>query len=401
MKKLFALLLVSLLAVVPLFASAEVTLTMGSWRPDDSVQMNELFATYHELFPDVTITFEPTINVDYNATLRLQLESGIGPDQFTTRSFAGGLDLYNQGYLADITNVPGILENFIENNRAPWSDGGVVYSLPFAAVSHGVYYNQDIFAANDLSVPNTWEEFIAVCEALLDAGITPLANGVADEWDILECVFCSMIPNYIGGAAGRAQFESGERALTDPAFVQALTDYASLAPFLPADFSAVTYNDSSNLFGLGQSAMFIDGSWSAGVYDDVDFEWSVFPVPARAGSDTIIPFHPDMGIAVNAASANIEAAKDFIAWLATPEGAQIASDKLPLGFFPMISAPIVIEDPHAMAFLAMNEGRETDCRFVFAKLTNLYSPMNQEIIKLLKGEQTPEGVAEAMAALMP
>ena len=94
MKKLLALLLVSLLAVVPLLATAEVTLTMGSWRPDDTVQMNDLFAAYHELFPEVTIIYEPTINVDYNATLRLQLDSGIGPDLFATRSFAGGLNLF-------------------------------------------------------------------------------------------------------------------------------------------------------------------------------------------------------------------------------------------------------------------------------------------------------------------
>ena len=401
MKKLFALLLVSLLAVVPLLASAEVTLTMGSWRPDDYAQMNELLAAYKEIAPDVTISFEPTINVDYNATLRLQLDNGTGPDLFTTRSFANGLDLYKSGFLADLTDVPGIKENFIDNNRAPWSDEGVTYSLPFAAVSHGVYYNIDIFNANNLAVPATWEDFMAVCQALKDAGIIPIGNGVADEWDILECVFCSMISNYIGGAEERIKFETGERKMTDPAFVEALTDLQGLAQYLPADFSAVAYNDGSNLFGLGQCAMYIDGSWSAGVYDDVDFEWSVFPVPAREGRETIIPFHPDMGIAVNAASPNAEAAKAFVAWLATPEGAQVAADKLPKGFFPMIDASINISEEHCQAFLVMNEGRQTDCRFVFAKLTQLYTPMNQEIIKVLKGEQTPEGAAEALAALLP
>ena len=401
MKKFLALLLVSLLVVVPLAASAEAMLTMGSWRPDDSVQMNELLAAYKEIAPDVTISFEPTINVDYNATLRLQLDSGTGPDLFTTRSFANGLDLYKAGFLTDLTHVPGILENFIENNRAPWSDEGTTYSLPFAAVSHGVYFNIDIFKANNLAVPATWEDFMAVCQALKDAGIIPIGNGVADEWDILECVFCSMIPNYIGGAEERIKFETGERKLTDPAFVEALTDLQSLAQYLPADFSAVAYNDGSNLFGLGQCAMYIDGSWSAGVYDDVEFEWSVFPVPARAGRETIIPFHPDMGIAVNAASPNAEAAKAFVAWLATPEGAQVAADKLPKGFFPMIDASINISEEHCQAFLAMNEGLQTDCRFVFAKLTQLYTPMNQEIIKVLKGEQTPEGAAEVLAALLP
>ena len=47
-----------------------VTLTMGSWRTDDVTQITALLKEYKKVKPNVTIEFKPTLNVDYNATLR-------------------------------------------------------------------------------------------------------------------------------------------------------------------------------------------------------------------------------------------------------------------------------------------------------------------------------------------
>ena len=96
-----------------------------------------------------------------------------------------------------------------------------------------------------------------------------------------------------------------------------------------------------------------------------------------------------------------EEAKAFLAWLASPEGAALASEQLPTGFYPMINAPITLSDPHANEFLALNTGKETDARFVWPKMMDLYAPMNQEVIKVLKGETTPQAAADALAALKP
>jgi raffinose/stachyose/melibiose transport system substrate-binding protein len=275
-----------------------------------------------------------------------------------------------------------------------------MFAVPFAAVSHAVYYNKDIFAQNGLSVPTTWAEFIAVCQALLDAGVTPLANGVADEWDILETFFLGMLTNYVGGAEGRIRYEQGA-PLNDATFVNAFTDIAQAAPFLPIGFEAVTYNDSQVLFNTQQAAMFIDGSWTLGVYDGAPFNWGIFAVPGRAAADTAITFHPDMAITMNANTAHPEEARAFLAWLASPEGATIASENLPLGFFPMINHPIALDNPQANEFLSLNDGRKTDARFVWPALMDLYSPMNQAVIGVLKGSMTPQEAADFVQASRP
>jgi raffinose/stachyose/melibiose transport system substrate-binding protein len=144
--------------------------------------------------------------------------------------------------------------------------------------------------------------------------------------------------------------------------------------------------------------MFADGSWSLGIYDDVPFQWSVFAFPARNAANTAICFHPDMAITMNAATEHPEEARAFLEWIASPAGATVASRALPVGFFPMINHPIQLDNPQANATLALNSGRETDARFIWPMLMDLYVPMVNEINALLRGTQSPQGAADAIAA---
>jgi len=273
---------------------------------------------------------------------------------------------------------------------------GTVFAVPFAAVSHAVLYNKTIFQKEGLSVPQTWEDFLALCQTLVSKGYTPLGNGVADEWDILEVYFLGLLPNYIGGGAERIKYEKGEKKLNDAAFTAAFQAMADSAKFLPRGWESVTHSDGQALFATQQSVMLFDGSWNLKAYDGAPFEWGVFAMPAPRGGKTAICFHVDMAIAYNAKTRYPNEAKAFLAWLATPAGATTASKALPTGFFPMINAPIKLDDPHANEFLALNNGKETDVRFVWPKLMDLYAPMNQAVIQVLKGEITPRQAAEAM-----
>ena len=132
MKKFTAVMLAGVLlaAFSPVFANGaneggggeKVTLTMGSWRTDDVAQISALLKEYKKVKPNVTIEFKPTINVDYNATLRLQLESGSGPDLMYARSYATGEKLLMDGYFADVSDIPGLKSNF--------TAGIVLHGLP-------------------------------------------------------------------------------------------------------------------------------------------------------------------------------------------------------------------------------------------------------------------------------
>lgn len=399
MKKLFALLLTLTLAVGLTSTALAVDLTMGSWRIDDTDKVQAFLDVYAEQ-SGVNILFQGTQSAQYNATLRLQLDSGTGPDLYYSRSYETGMELFEAGFSMDCTDIPGVQENFTASALEPWqSADGKMFAVPFAAVSQVVYYNKTMFADNGIEVPETFEDFIAACETLKAAGITPLANGIASEWDILECVFLGMLPNYVGGAEERAMYESGEKKMNDEAFVDAYTDFAELAAYLPEGFASVGNDDGPVQLGLGQAAMFIDGSWSCGNFEEYGIDVGAFAFPARAGTETALCFHPDMAITGNNATENPEEVKAFLEWLASPEGAQAAADYLPAGFFPMIDAPIVLSDPFCNEILALNEGKVLDARFVWPKLMDLYNPMLEQLNALCRGETTPQEAADAVAAV--
>lgn len=382
-------------------AKSKTVLTLGSWRADDVTGWNALLAEYKKV-SGVEIQFKPTNPPDYNATIRLQLESGTAPDLLFARSYDTGLDLFENGYYADVSSVKGLKENFTDGTRAPWvSPEGKSFAIPLFAVIQSVYYNKDIFAAQGISVPKTWEELLVASEKLKKAGIIPFANGLADEWDINECFMMGILPAFTGGYQGRLAYESGKTKFNDPKMVSAFKAMADIAKYCPNGFEALSYNDSIALFGTGKAAMYADGSWSLDSFKDAPFKWGNFAFPAPEGSKPAICFHADAGLTMNAKTQYPAEAKAFLEWLCTPAGATIAAKYLPNGFYPMINASIKIEDSHSAELYGLIQGKDQDVRFTWPRLMSGdpsgYVLMNEGVIKVMKGQITAQQAADTLA----
>jgi raffinose/stachyose/melibiose transport system substrate-binding protein len=65
----------------------------------------------------------------------------------------------------------------------------------------------------------------------------------------------------------------------------------------------------------------------------------------------------------------------------------------------MINLQIRRTNAQANEFRARNSGKETDARFVWPKFMDLYAPMNQAVIRVLKGETTARQAADEMEAV--
>ncbi len=86
--------------------------TMGSFRTDDIDAWNAIIPLFEAEHPDIKVVFDPTNNEEYNSQIRAQLEGGVGPDLVTCRTFDLSQDLFKSGYLADLTDLPGMQESF-------------------------------------------------------------------------------------------------------------------------------------------------------------------------------------------------------------------------------------------------------------------------------------------------
>lgn len=382
-------------------AQDEVTLVLGSWRVDDVEQMEELLADFHEANPTINVVFDPTNPPDYNATLQSQFETGNAPDLMYLRSFAVGRGLYDQGFLADVSDLPGLTDSFSEGSLSAWStEDGVTYGVPLMAVSHGIYYNVDLFAELGIEIPETWEELLAAAQVLKDNDYDAFANASGDPWTIAEIVFMNLAPNYIGGFEGRQAYLNGERCFNDEHSVAAFQAVADLGEYVPEDNQALVYYDSQQIFLLGEAGMWLGGSWDIAFFEgeEPDFEWSVFAVPAPEGQEEeYVTFHPDAGVGINAGTEHPEEARIFLEWISTPEFAAAFGNSLP-GFFPLNLQAPTLENAHADAFLKLNEGRGLDARWAWdgllAGTPDGYTLMQDNAIAVLNGDLTAQEAAD-------
>src|SRR5690606_27516500 len=317
------------LAATPLIAQ-DTTLVIESWRNDDlTIWQNTLIPAFEAANPGIKLQFQPTAPTEYNAALNAKLEAGSAGDIITCRPFDNSLALFQDGELADLTDLEG-MANFSEVAKSAWStdDGSQTFCVPMAAVIHGFIYNADAFAELGLEEPTTEEEFFAVLDAIkADGTYIPLAIGSVDQWEAASMGYHNIGPAYWHGEEGRKALIAGDAKFTDEEWVEPLRVLARWGDYAGDGYHAQTYPASQNLFTLGRAAIFPAGSWEISLFEDqADFAMGAFPPPIAAGGDTCyISDHTDIGIGLNAASANPEAGRAFLNWVASAEFAELYS----------------------------------------------------------------------------
>ena len=130
------------------------------------------------------------------------------------------------GYVADITEqfTSGPLKDlFTEDTLKGFSLDGKTVMVPYSAdVTNVLWYNKALLEQAGVTAPTTWDELLAACAKLNDAGIIPITTGNKDLWPA---------GNWFGHVASRvvgedvyAQTLSGTGKFATPEWEQAL-DY--------------------------------------------------------------------------------------------------------------------------------------------------------------------------------
>lgn len=397
--------LVILLVPMALALSAVAqTITIESWRNDDLAIWNELIIpAFNEHHPDIEVIFAPAAPTEYNAVLASKLQAGTAGDLITCRPFDVSLELYQDGYLANLNDLPG-LDAFSDVARSAWvtDDGADTFCVPMASVIHGFIYNKDAFEEVGVEVPTTNEELYEVLDAIKEDGFyTPIVMGTTDQWEAATMGYQNIGPNFWRGEEGRLGLIEGTIGYDEGGFLQAFEELARWAPYLPDGYQATSYPDAQNLFTLGMGAIFPSGSWEISVFRPlVDFEMGAFRPPPPAGQDTCyISDHTDIGIGLNAASPNLEAARTFLEWTTSAEFAEIYSNALP-GFFSLSDHDIELEDELAQEFVSWRSDCESTIRSSYQILSR-GTPNNENDLwnataQVLNGTQTPLEAATAV-----
>ncbi len=386
-------------------ASAEdVTLTIESWRNDDlAIWQDKIIPAFEAAHPGIKLNFTPSAPAEYNAVLNSKLDAGSAGDIITCRPFDASLALFEAGHLADISSLDG-MANFSAVAKSGWStdDASVQFCVPMASVIHGFIYNKEAFEEVGVEVPTTEAEFFAVLDKIKEDGnYIPMAMGTNDQWEAATMGYNNIGPNYWKGEEGRLALLSGDQKLTDEAWVAPYRQLAKWGAYLGDGYEAQTYPDSQNIFTLGRAAIYPTGSWEISGFNGLaDFEMGAFYPPVQNAGDTCyISDHTDIGIGMNAATPNKEAAQTFLNWVGSSEFATIFANALP-GFFSLQDTPVTLTDPVAQEFVSWRDECESTIRNSYQILSrgepNLEDELWATSASVLNGDLTPEAAAQRL-----
>ncbi len=384
-------------------AKSNVTLTyMASqnWIMDAELDLAKKFEAETGIHVDYQI-----IPADqYFNVLKTKLNAGEATDLFGGQ--AGKTDLK--------------LQYDVENNAVDLSDqewvtrhdplaldqvslNGKVYAAEIWDIVGNNYwvmvYNKDIFQQLGLSVPKTYADFVAACDKIKAAGITPIYEPISDGWHHVLW-FPEAGPRYEELNPGLAdQLNANKTTFADSkTMLQAMQQLQQLytSGYFGDNAMSDTYADSNKMLASGKYAMMDDTlSRPASVAHDFPNvkadSFGFFPIPLL--DNQLAPAHP-AGPAkfIYAKSPHIAEAKQYLAFLARPDNLQYLLDNTPAFITLDFSGLKPKWTPEQQAFLTTYPAKT----IVYQDAVNYVNPqwidMGKDIVGMFNGTLTPEGV---------
>ena len=359
----------------PAEESGPVTLTVSGWSLETTPEFQTIADGFHEKNPDVTVELKEYDPAEYNTLLTADLAAGSGPDIITQKEVKFVPTFVEGGQLLDVSDVE--LPDGI-SGASSYEVDGTAYAVPYRNDSWVLFYNKALFDQAGVEYPDgswTWDDYSEAAAALTE-GIAA-AGGTAKG---------AYLHNWQSTVQGFASAQSDTDVLTG--------DYEYMEPFyenvlaLQGDGYQVDFNTAKanqltyqGEFGKQNAAMLPMGTWFVATLiaqqasgDADDFEWGIAPIPqvddSTAGLDnTPVTFGDPTGFGINAAidDSKVQAAKDFLAFAAGEEGAQILAG---IGITPALLSDTVVETYFAV------DGAPADDLSKFAYSTHEVFPEN-------------------------
>lgn len=336
----------------------------------------------------------------YHAAVAVQR----GPDVITM--FAGAYSApFRQGLMP--------LEKLISTKqRREWewledavTTGGRIYVIPFASEGYGLVYNKRLFARAGVAPPATWSEWLASCEKLRAAGITPQAGGWKDGEHFSD--YYQNFSDALLSPAEMTRLYEAKLPLTGSKFVQAIDDFLELQKHgcFQADAAAASLDEADALFAAGKAASVLQslafGPLSrTGAYPRElgSNNIGVVPVPLPPGAATA-PFMssgPRSGWAITRWSRHQRLAWEYISYVMRRQSFELAFAKVELlpsvrGYRPVTSYP------PAQQYLGWLEWPHNNSTFE-AYPQDVYEVLTRQAASLSTGGIGPQAVLQQMQA---
>jgi multiple sugar transport system substrate-binding protein len=326
----------------------------ADYDPIPLAAMEALIADFEAANPDIDVQLNNFDHEGYKTAIRNFLTAD-APD--LANWYAGNrmAPFVAAGQFQDVSDVweANGLKDSLAASLPSMTIDGKQWGIPYTYYQWGIYFNRDAYKAAGVDLPGeggvTWDQFIANCEKFKAAGIDCLTTGTKALWPgagIFD--YMSLRTN---GYEWHMDLTAGKVAWTDDKVKAVFAELAKIQPYVTANHAAIDWQDAAALLVQGKAAHYVMGNFAVGVFkeggmtnDNLGF--MVFPeiTPGIARAEEA----PTDTIHIPAGATNVEDAKKFLAFVASPEAQtkwNAAVGQLPTNK----SASVNAEDPFLVA----------------------------------------------------
>lgn len=226
------------------------------------------------------------------------------------------------------------------------------WGVPFTYYQWGVYMNNDVYAQVGVEPADTWEGFLANCEAFKAAGIDCLTTGSKALWPVAGLFdYLSLRTN---GYDWHMQLTNGEIPWTDDSVRAVFAEFEKVLPYVSANHAAIDWQDAVSNLVQGKAANYVMGNFAVASFKDggmTDESLGFMSFPTINPDIPRAEEAPTDTLHIPSGAKNPDDAKLFLAFAARPD----VQTKLnaALGQLPVNAEASVGDDPFLQAGFEM------------------------------------------------
>ena len=305
--------------------------------PDTAIQTEALVNAFMEKYPYITVEVETRPGgADGDNVVKTRLATGEMTDVFSYNSGSLLQALHPTDTLVDLTGEA-FLDNVAESYFPAVSVDGQIFGVPTGTVTGGgILYNIKVYEELGLSVPTTWDEFVANNEAVKEAGLVPVVATFGDPWTSQLFVLGDFY-NVETGSPGFAEAYTlnQDKYATNPV---ALAGFEHLQEgyekdWYQADAATTKFEQGLGMLAQGEGAHYPMLTFAVGIigamFPDNLNDIGFFAIPGTDAATNGATIWMAPGTYIPQTSEHVEEAKLFLGFIASVEGAETIAAAVP------------------------------------------------------------------------
>ena len=313
------------------FAGGKLVIASNASDAAPRQAMEDIVAKFQAANPDIEVVLNTTEHEAFKTAIRTILAADKGPDVATW--FAGNrmAGFVADGLFADVSDVWASegWGNSMSSTMPSVTFNGKQYAVPFSYYQWGVYYRKDIYDANGISIPKTYDEFLDNCKKLKANGIASVAIGTKYLWTAAG--WFDYLNLRTNGLDYHIDLMLGKTKYTDEGVVNTFKNWTRAvdAGCFMDDHQNYSWQEAQAPLINGEAASYLIGNFIVpNLPEETQSQLEFYQFPPIDPNLELGEDAPTEIIFMPANAQNVENGKKFMAFFAQPENLTFMNDVL-------------------------------------------------------------------------